>query len=172
MEEKRTFEEYYNSYYSQIYAYVLHKISDSYSAEDIAMEAFAAAWKKFDSFDPARATFKTWIYFIVNNRLKNHYRDRREADDIDDCSIETGSFEDDVVHMEYIFTMRNALAAALDTLPETQQKIVVEKYYNEKTSDQIALLLGITPVNVRVQLSRAVEKLRRYFDANNIIWEN
>ena len=81
--EKLTFEEYYNKYYSQAYGYIYKKIADSFLAEDFAMEAFVACYQKFDEFDPEIASFQTWLYVIINNKLKNYYRDRKQTENID-----------------------------------------------------------------------------------------
>lgn len=175
VQEKCTFESYYEQYYRQVYLYIAKKINNIHDAEDIAMDAFASCYEKFDSFDPERASFQTWLYVIVNNKLKNHYRDSRSFVDLDDPEqyeepcVE--GFEDEMVAAEYLGEMRNELAAALEMLNDTQKTIVVESYFHNRNSKEIASLLCMSDVNVRVQLSRALKKMKEYFDKNNIIWE-
>jgi len=169
--EKDTFENYFNRFYPQIYKYILKKIADIQTAEDLAMSSFASCWEKFDEFDPEKASFQTWVYVIVNNKLKNYYRDKKTFDDIDDVVESIDGFEDDIVTAEYLSYMRDNLSDALKTLNEVQKAIIIHKYYENKNSSEISLLVGLSPGNVRVQLTIALKKLKGYFDDNNIRWE-
>ena len=67
--------------------------------------------------------------------------------------------------------MRNILADGLMTLPEKKKQIVILKYFKNKKATEIAEILGISPVNVRVQLSRALEKLKLYFETHGSTWQ-
>lgn len=166
------FEEYYKTYYSQIYRYILKKISNPSDAEDITMETFASCYKNFESFDSKKASFSTWIYVIANNKLKNYYRDQKFSEELDENIISQFNFEDDILTATYISEMRKELAVALNQLPEIQKTIVIHKFFNNKTANDIALIVGLSPGNVRVQLSRALKKLKEYFVDKNIEWEN
>ena len=166
------FESYYNTYYPQVYKYICRKISDPVQAEDLAMDAFVVCLQKFDTFDPQKASFGTWLYVIVNNKLKNFYRDRKPTEELDDAIPLPHTFEDDIVAAAYLGNMRQALYLALQSLPETERKLVIYKHLKNKTADEIAEIMNMTAVNVRVRLSRALKKLKAYFDENNIEWEN
>jgi len=58
---------------------------------------------------------------------------------------------------------RNMLADAIAELPEKYQLIIILKYFGEKHSDDIAKIVGMSSVNVRVTLSRALKKINDYF---------
>ena len=82
-----------------------------------------------------------------------------------------GSGEDDMLAAEEIKEMRDVLADGLLTLPEKKRQIVILKYFKNKKANEIAQIMGMTPVNVRVQLSRALEKLKQYFEARGSTWQ-
>ncbi len=172
---KNTFEYYYKKNYDRVYRYIFGKISNVHTAEDMTQDVFILVYNRFDSFDPEKASFETWLFVIVKNKLKNYYRDRKVLVDIDDPEQYTEpseeGFEDDIVEAEYLSRMREYIADALEELNEVQQKIVVESFFNNKSSKEIAFMTGQTDVNVRVQLSRAIKKMRSYFEKNNIEWE-
>ena len=67
--------------------------------------------------------------------------------------------------------MRSAFACALETLNETQKQIVIKKHFRNMSSNEIADDIGSTPGNVRVQLTRAIKKLKEYFEEHNYTWE-
>ena len=173
--EKMSFEYYYEQHYKQVYMYVYSKISNAQEAEDIAQDSFVSAYTKFENFDPERASFQTWIFVIVSNKLKNHYRDRKIAvytdDDDEFLELSEEGFEDEMVEAEYLAEMRNELADALETLSEDEKDIIRCIYFENKTSKEAALMLGMSDVNVRVKMSRAIAKMRKYFEKNGIEWE-
>ena len=172
---KMTFEHYYEEYYRQVFVYAYKKISNLHEAEDLAQDAFVSAYEKFENFDPEKASFQTWIFIIIGNKIKNYYRDKKSYIDIDDPEqyIEPyeESFENEMLEAEYLTEMRAYLSEALEELNSIQKNIVIASYFKNKTSKEIAADLGMTDVNVRVQLSRAIKKMKNYFDKNNIIWE-
>ncbi len=172
MESKETFEKYFNEYYSQVYKYILKRISNIADAEDLAMESFISCYKKFDEFDTNKASFATWLYVVVNNKLKNYYRDQKQTEELDSEQISFSGIEDEIIEAQYIYGMRQELAIALETLPDIQRKIIILKYFNNKSSKEIAECMGMTAGNVRVNLTRAIDKLKKYFDNKNIEWEN
>lgn len=172
MKNRETFESYYQEYYSTVLKYIFKRINNFEQAEDLAMDVFAKCYDKFDEFDETKASFGTWLYVIVNNKLKNYYRDKKQFDEIDERMESISGFEDEIISAEYIKDMRNALADALETLNETQRRIVILKYFREKNASEIARIMGMTAVNVRVVLSRGISKIKEYFEKNNITWEN
>ena len=171
IETKLSFEEYFQAYYQQAFRYTMKKVSNLSIAEDITMDTFVACYHKFETFDPQKAKFATWLYVALNNRIKNYYRDKKDYDCLDDHNDIAGSQEDEMLQSIYLSEMRSALATALETLNDIQRQIVIKKYFSNMSSNEIADDIGTTPGNVRVQLTRAIKKLKEYFEDNNYNWE-
>ena len=157
--QKPDFEEVYKTYYCSVLSYLRRKITNVQDAEDLTSEAFIYCYHHYGEYDPEKSAVSTWVYLVVNSRLKNYYRDKREYTDI-------GALEnvlsDDSTNLErgvYLEQLRRTLADAIGKLPERQQQIVVLSYFKQKSSNEIAEMLGMTPGNVRVQLSRALDKM-------------
>lgn len=171
IKQAQSFEAYYQSHYDRAFRFVLKRVQDRQTAEDITMDAFVACYERFGDFDPARATFATWLYVVLKNKLKNFYRDRKVFDNIDDHDDPMEGFEDELLAAEYLQSLRGELAQSLEQLPEVQRQIVAYKYIQNKNATEIAFLMGLEPGNVRVQLSRALKKMRSYLEARRIGWE-
>lgn len=61
---------------------------------------------------------------------------------------------------------RELLARALERLPQRQREIVIQKYFLERNASEIAKELGMTQVNVRVQLHRAIQQMKCFIQAD------
>lgn len=170
-QKEKEFEQYYLKYFTQVYGYILKKIFSEQAAEDLTMDVFYSVWDKFDSFDENKATFQTWLYVIVNNKLKNYYRDRKEIVELDESITSEDNQADDVIESIQLQYLRDHLYIALDSLSELQRQIVIYKYFNDMNASEIAYCVGLSPGNVRIHLKRALDKVRDYFNKNNIRWE-
>lgn len=169
--ENLSFEEFYKKYYETAFRYILKKVSNVHTAEDLVMDCFISAYKKFSCFDSNKASYGTWLFVIVNNRLKNYYRDNKLFDEIDETLMLSDDFTDELIAAKYIGDLRQVLYEALLSLNEIQRQIVIYKFFYEKNSKEISEIIGIPSGSIRVQLSRAIKKLRDYFEKKGINWE-
>lgn len=168
---EKQFREYFEKYYKQVFTFILKKGIQYQTAEDLAMESFLSCWANFKDFDSQKASFSTWLYVVVKNKIKNYCRDKKEHTELKDDFGSAAKLQDDFVEAMQLNFLRGHLAVALEKLNEAQRRIVIYKYFKGKKSNEIALLIGTTPGNVRVQLKRAMDKLKAYFLNNNIRWE-
>lgn len=169
--KRKDFERYFLKYYQRLSAYVYKKVSDIHIAEDIAMDSFVACWENYDKFDPDKASFQTWLFVVANNRIKNYYRDKKEYVQLnEDVMSDEKNYADDIIQAVALTQMREHLANALEALPELNRKIIIYRYYLKKNSTEISEMTGLTPENIRSRLSRSLDKIKEYFDKNNIRW--
>ena len=163
-----SFEKFYSDYYDKVFRYILKKTGDFHISEDLTMDTFTACYKHFENYDDKRASLGTWVYTIASNKLKNYYRDKKDFDELDDKALISNDMEDMVIEATHIENLRDILADALETLNETQQMVIVLKYFKNKKSNEISQMTGLSSANVRAIASRAVQKLKDYFDKRSI----
>lgn len=159
-----TFEEFYSQYRGIVYGYLFKRLSSASDAEDLTADVFLACYKAFGGYDPERASISTWLFVIVNNRLKNFYRDRKPQVDADNVAEEAWGVQGDSIMLRSmaLHETRKQVAEALKHLPERERQVVVCKYFNEMTAAQIADQMGLTESNVRTILHRSLKELQRY----------
>ena len=88
-----SFESFYAQYAQQVHRCLYRKIGNVQDAEDLTADIFEYCYRQFNTFDPQKASIKTWLYVIVNSRYKNYLRSRRCFEDIDDYMEFTASDE-------------------------------------------------------------------------------
>lgn len=164
-EKELSFEQVYHEYYPRILGHIRKKLSSYHEAEDLAQEVMTVCFRNFEKYDPEKAALGTWIYVIMNNRLKNYYRDKKDQislDDEENCQEIAGKevLEEAVILEE----QRRILLETIAKLSEREQMIVKDTYFYRMTSAEVADRLHMTAGNVRVVLNRALKKLRGYLE--------
>lgn len=168
--QKPDYEDFYSSNYSRVLYHVRGKITNSQDAEDLTSEVFTYCYVHYEDYDPEKSSITTWLYLIVNSRIKNYYRDH-DSVSYADYEVVSDTMQDQSIDLDegvYLEQLHNALMKAIDRLPERQRQIVMMRYFQNLSSEEIAKKLGLTPGNVRVLLSRSLDKLSK---DNEKLWE-
>lgn len=152
------FRELYLETYLEVLRFVKRRVHSSW-AEDVTAEVFLTAWRRFEDLPRRPEEARAWLYGVARNSLLNDHRaqGRREAlavrlKEVPDLSA--GAPDD-------IAALRADLARAWHRLSPTEQETLSLRVFDQLTSPQAALVLGITPVNYRLRLLRARRSLRR-----------
>lgn len=140
----------YNQYYRLAFSYT-HNEADAY---DIVQNGAYKALRSCQSLkEPEFAA--TWVYRIMLNecfdytRLPNHLSYESLAEE---SGTELGNTEDTYADMD--------LHRALDALPPKDKAVVILKYYEGKTLEEIAELLEENVNTIKSRLYRCLKKLR------------
>lgn len=149
-------EEIYRDFHSMVYGYILSKLNDVHTAEDLASDSFIKIYEKLDSFDETKASLSTWIYTITRNTLTDYFRTRKVFAEIPETIEDEASVEDELCNAEVLETLANAL----ETLDERERDIIILRYYSGKTLTEISSNMGISYAYVKVLQNKAFEKIK------------
>ena len=149
----------YEKYHAKIYGYLLSKIGDTYTAEDLCSDVFLKITEKIETFDENKASLSTWIYTVARNTLTDYYRTRRVFEEVPETYADGSDIEESMISEEMLET----LAAALESLPERERDIIVLRYYDGRKLRDIAADMGISYAYVKVLQNKAMEKIRKFF---------
>ena len=159
-----TFNSFYGQYYHLVYGYLRKQTGNSQDAEDLAADVFLSCYKALDSYDPEKASVTTWLFVIVNNRLKNYWRGKRPRARASRVAEEDWGVQGPSIMLRSMMLedTRKQIAGALEHLDERQRQIVVCKFFQQMTAAEIAEKMEMSESNVRVTLHRALKEMRRY----------
>src|SRR5438552_4425781 len=158
-----TFEDVVREHQDAVYGAALRILGDRDAALDAANQAFMKAYRSIGSYDPSRP-IKHWLLRIAVNeaitigraRSRERARSAPEADAAQAPSP-TPTPEDLTVGRE----SRDGIRAAVAALPGLYREVVVLRYFNELSVDEVASVLGRSSSTVGVQLLRARQLLRK-----------
>ena len=147
----------YQEYSGKVMGYIQARVQHRADAEDLCAEVFEKAWRRFDSFDPEKASVSTWIFTITRNTVIDHFRKRRPQEELDENMAAEGEIDDDLLNGESL----GELAEALRKLPEEQQDIIVMLYYDQKPMTEIAKIMHLSYGAVKLRHQKALASLRK-----------
>jgi RNA polymerase sigma factor (sigma-70 family) len=154
------FAELYAEYLPKVYRYMVYKVNDVPTAEDLTSMVFEKALSNFKSFDKRKAQFSTWVFTIARNTLidyfRSHQRQTVTLEDPEAASLAGSSPEEDIEREDDVHWLQKSLV----TLGLQEQEIISLKFGAEMTNRQIAAQLKLSESNVAVIIYRAVRKLR------------
>lgn len=138
---------------------VLHSAGSDADVEECVADAFIALWQKPEQFDPSRGSLKNYLCTLVRSRAIDRYRQitRRKTLPLEEALL-AGEFG-----MEAALLRRETqqeLSAALQTLGQPGQEILIRRYYYGQKPKEIALALGLTVKQVDNTLYRTKRHLR------------
>jgi RNA polymerase sigma-70 factor, ECF subfamily len=125
---------------------VLH---DAQAAEDVAQEAFLAAFGRLESFD-RRRPFAPWLHRIVVNRAIDLARSRAARREVDPAPLALAAAP---------AGGRHDVVAALARLEPDHRAVVVLRHLLGYTPTEIARMLDLPRGTVNSRLRRALDAL-------------
>jgi RNA polymerase sigma-70 factor (ECF subfamily) len=122
-------------------------------AEDIVQESFLALLRPTCSYDPKRASLRTYLFGAVRNQsLKRQRQAELPGGEISqDRSPET-----ELLRAE----LKDVVARAVMQLPETQREILILAHYEQMPLAEIAQLTALELGAVKSRLQRARASLK------------
>jgi len=149
----------------QFFRYVFARIRQQEVAEDIVQDAFTKAWEKRHSFQSGRASLRTWLFTIVVNTMRDHFRrqKRRGTDPLDDEIAD----DIDIVHDVDTVVMSEFVLACLRMLSEREQELLTLRYINALSIQEVCHITGMKESAVKVAIHRAISKLRDICNADS-----
>lgn len=152
--------ELYRRYVQAIARYIAYRVSDEAIVEDLTAEVFLRMVEALPHYRVTGAPFEAWLYRIAAARIADYYRqaDRHPQHELSD-GLQAGplSLEGSVEQHEEV----EALRAALRQLTVEQQTILVLRFVERKSHDEVARILGKSPEAVATAQHRALKQLAR-----------
>jgi len=158
-----TFEDVVREHQDSVYGAALRILGDRDAALDAANQTFMKAYRSRASYDPSRP-IKHWLLRIAVNEAitigRARTRERaRHAPESDAAALpdRAATPEAETLGRE----SREDIRAAVARLPDRYREVVVLRYFNELSVDEVADVLGRSSSTVGVQLLRGRQLLRK-----------
>lgn len=137
--------------------------------DDVVQEVFLAAWAKRDQFR-GDATAATWLSRIAINKTRNDARQRATWRRVVEgfAALVRSQSSTAPSQQEPITDEQAKLRAGIHRLKQTDREIIVLRYLEEQSPDEIAAMIGIKRNTVDARLSRARQRLKVILQSDTI----
>ncbi|MDP3976108.1 MAG: RNA polymerase sigma factor [bacterium] len=155
------FENYYHQYKHKIYSYLYYRSGRNRElAEDLASEVFLKALDKFESYREHQS-FQAWIYAIAHNHLIDFFRKNKKTVDLEEVENLLESNADVDRPLEQRLASEQVMEL-LDHLSDSERELVLMRYHQGLSHQELAEILDRAEGNIRVMLHRALAKMKKY----------
>ena len=109
--------------------------------EDLVSDIFMRAMSHYDSFDPSKASVRTWLCTIARNCLIDYFRKngRRKTENLDDAPEPSAVDEYDILKNP----VNKEVYRLLEKLSDDERELLSMIYVQELKNPQIGEILGI-----------------------------
>jgi RNA polymerase sigma-70 factor (ECF subfamily) len=151
-------EQLFARHFDAIYRFFRNKVdSDS---EELTQRTFLRCVEAQAGFR-RMSSFRTFLFGIARNILREHFRERRRDDRLDFRSVSAADLGISAGTQIAASEEQRVLLAALRTIPVEMQELVELYYWEDLSIAQLAELLGAPPGTIKRWLWRARQRLAR-----------
>ena len=154
------FEVLYELHFERVYFFVLGRVRQRATAEDVTSEVFHKALANLSGYEWRGTPFGAWLFRIATNAIADHYKAvNRERPSEDEGLDPAGNTNLSAKEMQSI-ERQTLFARLVEALPEIQRQVVCERFVEERSIKEIAERLGKNEGAVKQLHFRALQTLR------------
>ena len=141
----------------RFYRVACYILEDRADALDAVQDLYVKLWKMRDSLDLVRNP-GAYGALLMRNLCIDRIRRLTPAEELPVDLPGKEQPDEELIRKERLDT----LLRAMDTLPDSQRNLMNLHVLQGKSYDEIAALTGLSPLNIRVQVSLARKKLKSH----------
>jgi len=162
------FEELYDKNINDIYRFIYFKIGKKDEASDLSSLVFLKTWEHIQKNKISdHQTLRALVYKIARNVVVDYYRNRRP----ESLSLDDENNRIEVVDEEYDLEMEigvkgeyEKLMVKVMELKNEYREILIMRFVNDLSLDEISNITGKKKINIRVLLHRAIKALKEMIE--------
>lgn len=167
--DRRAFAELVELYKDKMYHLAYRMLGQAQEAEDVVQETFLRVFTNLDRYDDTQK-FSTWIYRIATNLCIDRLRKRKASYSLDAEMPEGEGADwysllpsnDASPESELLLSeTQEHIRKAVDSLPEKYKSVVILRYLQDLSLQEIGDVLGMPVTTVKTRVHRGREFLRK-----------
>lgn len=142
------------TYQPKLHAFANSILKNDFASEDIVQEVFCFLWEKREKINTID-NIEAFLVHICKCKCVDYLRKtKKEVLEEEIMNLNYEEFNEDSEERY------NRLLKLINQLPENQQELLRQKYFNNKRIREISKETGMSEGNIRTTLSRAYTRLR------------
>lgn len=160
--DEEAFCELYAAYKNRLLYFAMKFVKSRDFAEDIFQDAFTAVWQTRRFINPD-ASFSSFLYTIVRNRILNQMRNLANEDRLKEHILSQAiDYTDNTRNTILANDLSNIISSALSQLTPRQREVFELSREAQLSHKEIAESLGISVGTVQEHISSSLKVIRSY----------
>ena len=156
----------YDRYDRPCFQFIRRQLGPAHAdaAEDLHQETWIAIARNAATFDPAKASFRSWLYTIARNKVWDHFRRQKVAilaSGAEDAAMMVPDPGQSPLEQVQSRELAEEIVAAVDALPVEQRGAFVMFAHGGLSLEEIAQVTGVAVETAKSRLRYARAKLRQ-----------
>lgn len=146
------FEELFRKYQGRLFSFCRHFLCNATEAEDVVQDTFLEVYRGLKGFR-GDSTFMTWLYAIASRKCMTRYRQLER-------SVQPAESFEPESDWEMPDLDRMLVRQAISELPDQYRMVLILKYYEQFSLEEMAHTLGDGTDRLKMRLHRARNALK------------
>jgi RNA polymerase sigma-70 factor, ECF subfamily len=152
----------YQTYFNDVYHYLLYFTNSRNDAEDLTQETFMKVFKNGEQVQ-YKASVKAWIFSIAKNVAIDYFRKKKTLSILPEIfsrlNLTDKNRTEDYMEKQQDWEL---LQQALVKLKPNYRNVIILRGLKEMSTSETAEILGWTESKVKVTFHRAIKEMQKY----------
>lgn len=162
---REAFEVIYRKYVNHLYNFGSHLFMDRQLVEDAIQDVFVYIWKRH-AFLGETDSIKFYLFKSLKREVVRKLKARDKTSLLLIGAVATPQeycdcIESEIIEKQLAEQNEMTLSRAIESLPKKQREIIVNRFYNNLSAEQISTKMSLSIDSTYTLLSRAVRELRK-----------
>ncbi len=162
--DRSLFGELYDRYSNKVFRKCCSMVGNEYDAQDLTQSILLKAFLNISNFE-GRSSFSTWIYAITYNSCINFLKSKKRkayvTDEFDSKHDISDEIESEIENKKIFELELEQLKGLLDEIKPKDKMLLLMKYQDNLSIEQIATALNLSNSAVKMRLLRARSRVRK-----------
>jgi RNA polymerase sigma-70 factor (ECF subfamily) len=155
----------YEFYFTPVYRYIFWRLQDKDMVEDLVQAVFAKVFKNLKKYQDQGKNPLAYFFTVSRNLIIDYQRKKKEAslDDLQEGGFQAADEKSSPAsELDNKMRLENIIKA-LEVLGDEQREVIILKYLNDLSNQEIASLMNKKEEAIRQLQCRALKVLREKF---------
>ncbi len=160
--DQEAFSKIYDYLVNPLYKYIFYRVNSAEDAQDLLETVFLKVWENIRGYKSTKNTFTAWVFRIAHNLIVDYYRLSKDRY-TDELSLDIPDHDrrhNPIKSTQQVLDQQ-VLKLAIAKLKKKYRDVIIYKFINELSNQEISDILGKNEGNLRILQFRALKALKK-----------
>jgi RNA polymerase sigma-70 factor, ECF subfamily len=155
------FDDLMNRYYKELFRFIVRQTHDVETAKNLSQDIWMRIYAKLRLYQPQKATFRTWMYQVATNCMRNHFRTVKASREIVVHEIDLAAKDDILKETMKQEEVNYILLQMQKCLSERNYQMMMLHFFGALSNQELATHFRVDEKTIRNTLSLCIQTIKR-----------